>query len=679
MPDPPTTVREPVAEVLHGEPIEDPYRWLEGDDERVADWEARQNAHTDEVLDCHTRAALAPAFASLGRHAEYFLPAARGGRYFQRITEADAEQPRLTVRHALDDEPRTLVSPDAFDSTTAVQWFEPDWRGERVVYGVTDAGTEQYDLHVLDVDSGDVIDRVEAIGRSHGAAWDGEGFYYSSTGTAVDGGQLDKALRYHAVGGEDRLVTDDFPAERWPMVQTAPGTDEVLVAVGELARDAELYRLVDDALEPVLTGLEAPLEPLLHAGRVVVLTTYDAPRGRLLGLDVDDLEGTSGIDDLHEVVPEGEDVLVGLAPAGDGFALHRLRTASSVVSVHEPDGTERHELSLPPWSGVATRPGLAGSRETDDLFVHLTGFDRPASVVHADVGPEATGDDWRELQATDLPASLDPRGELDLTVEQIWAESDDGTEVPVYVVHRADLEPDGDAPTLLYGYGGFRIPVLPNLDPYRLPFLADGGVYAQACLRGGLEFGERWHEAGSRDRKEHTFEDFAAAAEHLIDAGYTRPDRLAGWGRSNGGLTVGVALTRWPDRFAGIVCAVPLLDMLRFHRFLLGQAWTGEYGTPDDETEYAWLRSYSPYHHVEDRPYPATLFTTAAGDTRVHPAHARKMSARVQHRTTADAPICFRSVEQTGHGVGTPTSVEIDQMLDKWTFVYEAVDLQPSG
>ncbi|MFC7073444.1 prolyl oligopeptidase family serine peptidase [Halovenus rubra] len=243
------------------------------------------------------------------------------------------------------------------------------------------------------------------------------------------------------------------------------------------------------------------------------------------------------------------------------------------------------------------------------------------------------------------------------------------------MVHRADIDPDGTAPTILSGYGGFRIPNLPSLDPYRLPFLADGGVFALACLRGGSEFGEEWHEDGSREHKEHTFDDFEAAAEKLVDAGYTTPDRLAAWGGSNGGLTVGAALTRRPELFGAMVCNVPLLDMLRFQRFLLGQAWTGEYGTPEKEEEFNWLQSYSPYHHVTEREYPATLFATAAGDTRVHPAHARKMTARVQQATTSDDPICYHSVQETGHGTGTPTSVAIEQALDKWSFIYETLDI----
>jgi len=280
------------------------------------------------------------------------------------------------------------------------------------------------------------------------------------------------------------------------------------------------------------------------------------------------------------------------------------------------------------------------------------------------------------LQRPDLPEEYDPAAGLALTVDQLWAGSTAEASVPVYVVHRADLDPDGDAPTVLYGYGGFRIPMVPSFDPYRLPFLADGGVFALACLRGGIEFGEQWHAEGSRAQKTHAFDDFEAAARTLIDRGYTSPDRLAGWGGSNGGLTVGAALTRSPDLFGAIVCNVPLLDMYRFHRLLIGQAWTAEFGSPDDPDAFEWLSEYSPYHSVEERAYPATLFATAAGDTRVHPGHARKMTARVQHATTGDDPICYRSVSDAGHGIGTPTSLELQQALDRWTFVSEALALE---
>lgn len=677
MPTYPETEREAVTETLHGETFEDPYRWLENDDERVTEWERRQNEFTDSVIQTDRRESLEPPFEQLGWRENYFLPTVRGGRYFQRIEATNAEQPRLTVRDEVDDEPRTLVDPTTFEDTTSLQWFEPNWDGSLVVYGLNDAGTEQYDLHVLDSDTSEVVDQITDVGRCNGAAWDDDGFYYSATGAADEGGQLDKELRYHEIDGEDRLVTDEFDPERWPMVQVEPDSGLVLVTVSELGTDSNLFALVDDTLEPVLTDLDAPLSPVVNDGRVYVQTTYDAPRGQVFGIDAADVEDADGLGEFETVIPEGEDVIQQATPVENGLAVHRFRDASSVVSLHESDGTERYELDLPALSGIP-RQGLSGSRKSPELFLSLQGFDRPQSIVHAQTGPENSSDDWHVLQSPELPVELDPQGELNLTVERHWVNSTDEADIPVFVVHRADLDPDGTAPTILYGYGGFRIPLVPSLNPYRLPFLQDGGVFALACLRGGSEFGEEWHEQGSREHKEHTFDDFEAAADYLVDAGYTTTDRLAARGGSNGGLTVGAALTRRPELFGSVICSVPLLDMLRFHRFLLGQAWTGEYGSPENKGEFNWLRSYSPYHHVEERPYPATLFATAAGDTRVHPAHARKMTARVQRATTGDDPICYHSVEETGHGTGTPTSLQIEQALDKWAFIYETLDIEPT-
>ena len=676
MSTPPDTERNPVTEELHGETITDPYRWLEGDTDAVEDWERRQNEYTDTVLDTERRESLRPDIEAVGRLETHFLPTVRGGRYFQRIEAADAEQPALTVRESVDDEPRTLIAPDALDETTSLQWFVPSHDGELLLYGLTDAGTEQYDLELLDVDSGTVVETIEDIGRCNAVhiAWLEDGFYYMATGSADEGEQLDKELRYHGLDGEDRLVTDDIPREQWPALQVDRESGLVVATIGELAADTDLYVLADGDLNPVVTGVEADFDPVVADGRVYVRTNYDAPRGAVLGADVESFPAIEDPEGFETVLPESEDVLAEIEPAGEGIAVHRIREARSVVSLHGPDGQLRHELSLPEFVGIP-RGGLAGDVTGTDLFLSLSGLDRPSSVVHVEVGPDATADDWQVVQQPALPERFDPAAELDLTVSRHWAESTDGASVPVYVVHRADIDPAGEAPAVLYGYGGFRIPMLPSLSPYRLPFLADGGVFALACLRGGLEFGEEWHEQGARAHKEHTFDDFEAAARLLVEEDYTSHDRLAARGGSNGGLTTGVALTRTPELFGAIVSSVPLLDMLRFHRFLLGAAWTGEYGSPEEPEAFEWLRSYSPYHNVETRAYPATLFTTAAGDTRVHPGHARKMTARVQHATTGEEPICFRSVRETGHGTGTPTSLEIRQQLDKWAFVYETLDI----
>ena len=693
MPTPPETERDPVTEVLHGETIVDPYRWLEGDDEAVAEWEAAQNAYTDEIVETERRETLRPAFERLADHESYHLPELRGGRYFQRIEAAEADQPRLTVRDSRDGDPRTLVDPNELGETVSLGWFVPDPDGDRLVYGLMEGGTEEYDLRVLDVDSGEIVDRIDDVGRcgAMSTAWTDDGFYYLSTGSADEGTLLDKELRYRELGGADRCVTTDIPERRWPHVDVDRESGLVLVALGELASDTELYVLSDDELVPLVTELDVAFDPLVHEGRLYLRTNHEAPRYRLLGAPAErilelveeagayekaDEDGpVPGLDAFEPVVPETDDVLMEVAPAGDGLAIHWIREARSVVSLYDADGHRRHDLSLPEFVGVP-RGGVGGSADADEAVVVLQGFDRPPSIVHADAGETADPDDWAIVQSPELPPEYDPREELELTVERHWVESTGGARVPVTVVHRADPEPEGDAPTVLTGYGGFRIPKLPSFDPFRSPFLAAGGVFALACLRGGLEFGEEWHEDGHREHKHHTFDDFEAAAETLIEEEYTNSERLAGIGGSNGGLLVGAALTRRPDLFGAIGCGVPLLDMLRFHRFLLGDTWTPEYGSPENPEEFEWLRAYSPYHTVEATDYPATLFWTSAGDTRVHPGHARKMAARVQAATTGDAPICFRSYDETGHGVGTPTWLEIDQQLDRWTFLSEALGVE---
>lgn len=677
----PDTERDPVTEPLHDEEIVDPYRWLEATDDAVTEWERRQNEYTDQFLETDRREALRPAFEAVAERTTYNPLTIREGRYFQQIEPPEADQPRLTVRETVDGEPEVLVDPEQQGETVSLQWYVPDRVGERVLCGFMERGTEQYDLVVIDVEDGAELDRIDGVGRCNplSVAWTDGGFYYQNTGSADEGEQLNKELRFYDLDGGDRLVTDEISAERWPRIEVDAESGTTIVAMGELGTDTDLYALENGALVPVLDGVDAEFQPLVANGRVYLHTNHDAPRFRVLSIPAEEFAEAESVDEFSVAIPESDAVIAGVESAGNGIAVHRDALARddwthSTVSIHDADGRERYELDLPDFVGI-DRGSMDGNEATDELAFLLLGFDRPAQVVHVDVSADAGPDDWAVVQSPTLPDELDPRGALELTIDRIRVDSTDGATVPAYVVHRADLEPDGDAPTVLWGYGGFRISPSPRVDPYRLPFLRDGGVFVLAGLRGGLEFGEKWHEDGSGKNKPHTFEDFEAVAEALIDRGYTNSDRLAGWGGSNGGLTVGAALTRRPDLFGAIVCRVPLLDMLRFHRFLLGQAWTGEYGSPEDPEAFEWLRSYSPYHNVEETEYPATLFATAAGDTRVHPAHARKMTARVQDTTTGDDPICFRSYEDAGHGTGIPTSLEIEQNLDRWTWVYEQFDI----
>ncbi len=691
MTTPPETDRRPVVDEYHGEEVTDPYRWLEADTDEVREWVDAQNAYTDAHLDADRREALRPRFERLADVASYHPVVVRGDRYFQRIEGPEEDHPVLYVRDGLDAERRILVDPNEWDDTRSLNWYVPAHDGDRVAYGVTEAGDEQYDVHVLDVATGEEIDRLDGLGRTQPRmfAWDpdGDGFYYVATGSPEDGSQMDKELRHHAIDGTDAsgsagadpVLLEHDDQHVWPVLWTDRETGTLVLGLSEMSGGTDLYVAVggdgrsgetvaDVEFEPVLTGHDAPFQVALHNGTVYLKTEYGAPRGQVLACSLDvfreagEGDGELDPDDLDAVVPEREGTLESIALAEDALVAHHQRDATSELRRYDLNGGEPATIDLPDNSTVA---GLTANRDAREAFSLVQSFDRPPSVVRADLDDAATA--VRDQVDVDVPD--------DLVVRQEWFDSTDGAEVPVFVVHREGIELDGDTPTVLYGYGGFRNSVTPVFRRFFLPFLADGGVYAQVCARGGREFGEEWHEQGMLEHKQHTFDDFVGAAEHLIDREYTRPDRLAVSGRSNGGLSIGAVVTQRPDLFGAALSVVPLLDMLRFHEFLLGESWTTEYGSPEHPEAYEWLRAYSPYHNVESGvEYPPILFRTAVGDTRVHPSHARKMTARMQ--TEAEGgPFLLRTDTDTGHGVGKPTSMVVREQLDEWTFLYENLEI----
>lgn len=682
MAQPPDTERKPVVDEYHGDQIVDPYRWLEGNDEAVEDWVARQNAYARRYLEGPIREALEPRFEPLAEVADYGTVVARGGRYFQFVERPGDDQPRLTVRGAIEAERRVLVDPNGWEGRS-VDWFVPSHDGERVAYVVAEGGSEQYDIHVMAVDAGEVVDTVADAGRTR-LEWGPDGLYYVTTGSADAGDQLEKEVRYREPDGSDRKLADHDDPHAWPILH-ADRTGAMVMASTELSAGTDLYVLEGDAFVPAVTGTDADFAVTLDDGVAYLRTDHDAPRGRVLAQSVDELAAVS-VEGYDVVVPEREATLERIAVTGDHLVAHHQRAGRSRLTLYGTDGERRHEIDLPDHRALAGSDVYLSPLQADpdapECFFRLEGFDAPPGVYRADLETDGT-------ERLDVPAVEGP----DLTVSQVRVDSTDGAEVPLFLVHRDDLDPDGDRPTVLDGYGGFRSSYSPSFDRFRLPFLADGGVFAGVCARGGREFGEAWHEAGMREDKQHTFDDFIAAAEYLVEAGYTTPDRLAVTGRSNGGLSVGAVLTQRPDLFGAAVCGVPLLDMLRFPEFLLGESWTPEYGSPADPDDYEVLKAYSPYHNVEDRRYPPVLFTTAESDTRVHPAHARKMTARLQaeggerigdSRASSDepresdgGPFLLRTYADTGHGVGKPTWLEVEEALDEWAFLYDRLGIDP--
>jgi prolyl oligopeptidase len=672
---------------FHGETIADPYRWLEdADDDAVREWVDAQNEYADERLaSLPTREALRDRVEELARTTEYEAVVPTEGGYFQRVRDPDQDRSVLYHMEDPDGERRELVDPNDWDDAVSMTWYEPSPDGAHVVYGVDEGGQENFDVHVLDVDSGEDVAVLADCGRANATTGtlsmvtgeDGlEGFYYVRTGGPGEG-QLDKELRYHELGtepGDDVVVKTEFSEQTWPSAVTDRTSEHVVVAESHGWERSDLYYLDHAAVEraraeggdvdltPLVTGVDAVMAPELADGTCYVRTTHEAPNYRVAEVPLEDPAGT-GPEDLATVVPEDDDAtLEAFAVADDRLLVQRTRDVVSELAAFDPagDGAAAHvtDLDLPGTGSVEGLRAHPGAREATFTY---TGFDQPPTQMR-----------WTGGEAVTAVSEPDAEVRADVVVDQEWVDSTDGAEVPAFVVRRADVDPDGSNPALLYGYGGFDISQTPAFRRYVAPFLEAGGVFAVGNFRGGGEFGEDWHDAGRREHKQHTFDDVFAVAEHLRERW---ADRLAVWGGSNGGLTVGASITQRPDLFDAALCQVPLLDMLRFHTSLLGASWTTEYGDPDDPEEAEWVRSYSPYHHVEERAYPDVLFTTALGDSRVDPFHAWKTAARMQER--ADGEFLLKTYEATGHGTGKSVSQAVEEALDEGAFLFDRLGVDP--
>ena len=728
--EPPATRRDVVTETIHGVAVDDPYRWLERDDDAVFEWVDRQNEYADAHLDTATSERLRPRFESLSEVADYGSIAVRDDRYFTTVRDPTDDHARLVVRAEPDGEETVLADPNAWPGNDpesdapprSMGWYAAAHDGDHVAIGVTEGGDENYDVRVLpvpdpetvgerddadtgerddadtgerdDADTGerddadtserddadtserDTPDPVAVLDRRgrvnpRSLAWeaDGAGFYYVATGAAADGAQMDKEIRrYRLDAGRETTLFEHTDQHAWPKLTVDPDSDLLAVGISEMAGGTEWYVSLEGERRAVITDTDAETSLRFHDGTAFLHTDHEAPRNRLLACSIARFrEGDLSFEECREILPERESVLQSAVPADDRLVVHTQRDAHSRLAVHDRDGEYRRDLDLPEY---ATVTWTTAARDEPEAFFGVTGLDRPPAVNRVDLDAEGGESDLLSAVDVDVPD--------DLVVEQAFVDSTDGAEVPVFVCYRenASWSGSGPRPATLYGYGGFRNSVTPSFGRFRLPFLADGGVFALVCARGGYEYGESWHEDGMLANKQHTFDDFIAAAEWLVAEGYTETDRLAVVGGSNGGLSVGAAVTQRPDLFGAVQCEVPLLDMLRFHRFLLGESWTTEYGHPEtDPDAFEYLRAYSPYHNVESGvEHPPILFRTAASDTRVHPSHARKMAARMQAEADG-GPFLLRTKPDTGHGVGRPTSMIVDEQVDAWTFRYDALSV----
>ena len=676
---PPTHTVDAV-EVMHGETIPDPYRWLEnGDDPDTREWTERQNALTESYL------ARVPARARIRRRLDDLLaigaisvPTPAHGRYFYQRRDGRQNQPVLYVRDGADGQDRALVDPNALDpaGTTALDWYFPSDDGRLLAYGLSENGSEQSVLHLLDVERGAVLpDRILRT-RAADLAWlpDASGFYYTrypASGEVPEGEEhYHRAIYFHALGADptaDPLVHRPARKEYWPSVSVSPDGRWLLVGVARTFDQTDLY-LGDrraglaPPLVPVAENLPASFDGEVAHDRLFLRTNLDAPTYRLYEVSPERPERGH----WRELVPPRPDaVLEGVRVLRHRLALSYLERASSRLRLTDLDGSLRHEVALPTLGSLF---GVSGEWDGEETFFGFSSYTVPPTVYRIDLARDEQTL-WRRVEA-DVDSER-------FEVRQVQVPSRDGTPVSMFLVHPRGLLRTGEAPVYLTGYGGFNISMTPAFSRSLLLWLEQGGVVAIPNIRGGGEYGEAWHQGGMLGRKQNSFDDFVAAAEWLVREGYTRPSRLAAAGGSNGGLLMGAVLTQRPDLFGAVVVQVPLLDMLRYHRFLIARLWIPEYGSPDEPAEFAWLRAYSPYHHV--RPgtaYPAVLLATAESDTRVDPMHARKMAARLQAATSSGRPVLLRLEARAGHGAGKPLSKVLDELTDTWTFVFSELGVE---
>lgn len=672
--------REDVTDILHGVSITDPYRWLEdGDSAETRAWTDAQNAHTAEILAAAPgRATLEARLGDLLRVGSVASPGMYAGHVFFTRRDGDQAQASLLVRDPGTETDRVVVDPNALDPSglTALDWWQPSPDGALLAFGTSQRGDEWSTLQILDVATGTVFPDRIARARYSSVAWlpDKSGFFYTrypEPGSVPPGQEhYNSHAFFHALGAEPAADPKVFGEGRSPqdMMRLSLSRDGrwLLASAFQGWVNSELYLSDlhghDAAFVPLVTAHDALFEnPEFDGDRLLLLTNWRSPNYRILAVDLTG-DRTAGPETWETVVPERPDrVITGFVRAGSEIVTDELESATSRLRRYGLDGAARGELALPGLGSVA---GLTGDPESQTVIVGYTSFAVPPRLLAFDL---ASGDSSVFAALPPAPG-VDPEG---ITVEQVWYPSKDGTPISMFLVARADLPRDVIAPTILTGYGGFNISRTPGYLAAQMAWLEQGGRYALPNLRGGGEYGEAWHKAGMRDKKQNVFDDFHAAAEWLIANGLTDAGHLGISGGSNGGLLMGAAITQRPDLFRAVYCAVPLLDMIRFDQFSIAKLWTPEYGSASDPAAFAWLHAYSPYHHVDEKTaYPAVLFTTAEQDSRVDPLHARKMAALLQHVVgeSADSPILLHVERDAGHGVGKPLAKRVAEAADQLSF-----------
>jgi prolyl oligopeptidase len=667
----------------HGVKVADPYRWLEDlDTEETRAWVEAENKLTFAFLnEIPQRTAIRERLTKLWNYEKYGVPFKEGDRYFYTRNSGLQNQSVLYTVNTLDGQPQMILDPNGLstDGTVAVSGLQASPDGKLLAYSLSSSGSDWQEWKVRDVTtSQDLSDHLKWV-KFSGVSWtrDNKGFFYSRydepKADTLSGVNYFQKVYYHKLGTpqtEDVLVFERPDQKNWLfggsvtedgnylIVTIYQGTDtKNRVYYKDLkAKDAPVVKLFDD--------FDAAYTFVGNAGkRFWFQTDLEAPRGRLIEVNIANPASAK----WKVLVPEAKERLQGSSFIDRKFVLNYLKDAYTQVKIYNTAGKFLSAIALP---GIGTADGFNGKATDKETFYAFTGFTTPTTIYRYDF---TTGKSsiFRQPKVDFNPS--------DFETKQVFYSSKDGTQVPMFITYKKGLKLDGNNPTYLYGYGGFDISLTPGFSVGNLVWMEMGGIYAQANLRGGGEYGEAWHQAGMKLKKQNVFDDFIAAAEWLIRNKYTSTPKLAIGGGSNGGLLVGAALTQRPDLFGAAIPAVGVMDMLRFQKFTIGWAWVSDYGTSENADEFKALYAYSPLHNIKPgTSYPPTMITTADHDDRVWPGHSFKFAAALQAAQSGDAPVLIRIETKAGHGAGKPTSKVIEEIGDRWAFLVKVLNTNGS-
>ena len=663
-----------VKDTYFGTVVEDPYRWLEDDNStETKDWVKAENKLTSDYLaKLPYRDQIDKRLTELWDYPKFGTPFRQAGKFFFYKNNGLQNQSVLYMTNNLSDESKVLLDPNNLsnDGTAALTGIEISNDGKYLIYQVAKSGSDWNEIFVKNIETGEILSDHLLWVKFSGISWYKDGFFYSAYDKPAAGGELSKAnefqkVFFHKLGTEqstDQLIISDsknpqqmFGAgltddKRFLLITRSIGTNGNAFDVKDLTK-------ANGGFVTLMDQYEYDFIPVDNIGdEIYVRTNYKAPRYHLVKINVNHPEEKNWV----VIIPENKDVMESVVMIAGKLVVNFMTDAHSKTEVFSYDGKLDHQIQLP---GIGTVSAFSGKKEESIAYYSYTSFNTPGEIYKYDFTTRQSTLHFRP------EVKFNPE---DYEVKQEFYASKDGTKIPMFIVYKKGIELNGNNPTLLYAYGGFNISLTPSFSASRITFLENGGVYAMANLRGGGEYGEEWHLAGTKLQKQNVFDDFIAAAEYLISQKYTSSEKLAIQGASNGGLLIGAVTNQRPDLFKVALPGVGVMDMLRFNKFTIGWAWAGDYGTSEDNAEmFNYLYKYSPYHNIKKgTAYPAILATTADHDDRVVPAHTFKYMARMQEYNAGKLPVLVRIDTKAGHGAGKPTAKVIEEYTDLWSFVF---------